>query len=172
MWERSVLPWEELLWFCHLLSSRSPWAWMFLWVQPFFNRCFFGAPLAVLAKLSSFGHTGAIQVPAAALTSISRRRCWLSFKTYHTLGTERCVWNWCSDTKSIGLGDAILTNLPSTATAAGPCMAAWGGWIWGPWLAVWPWGEAVGQQLQPESRSDAVRGRGVRTTARIFLSCV
>lgn len=33
-------------------------------------------------------------------------------------------------------------------------------------------GEAVGQQLQLGSRSDAIRGRGVRSTARIFLSCV
>lgn len=83
----------------------------------------------------SFGHTGAIQVPAAALTSVSRRSCWLSFKTHHTAGADRCVGN-SSDTKSTGLGAAILTNLPGTATAAG--VEEDGSGV--TWLAVLHWG--------------------------------
>lgn len=58
---------------------------------------FWGAPCSVGQTLQnglggdgvrhSFGHTSAIQAPASTLTSVSRRTCWLSFKT---LGFCQC----------------------------------------------------------------------------------
>lgn len=103
------------------------------------------------------------QVPAAAL---SRRRCWPSFETLGfcqgKLALTDVLGTGDSDTKS------ILTKLPGTAPAAGPWMAGWGGWVWGPEVAL-------GVKLWGNSSSwegDAVRGRGVRSSARIFLSCV